>query len=220
MRKSIIKKIVSVSVLISGLIFGATIALAQSNLGGGNYVSVTAAYHVEANKIVNDQFSDLFTYFSELEITDEDYLSEMQRLLLPPSQDDSLSQQEVIDLCQNNLSSFCLQTKLSSLYLTYQQEVSQFQNTLTSTANLDLNSVSTIDSTPSKFIEEQLNVIAMINKQSIEFYRQALFAYPMHIQNQQIIDNLKELINNLRDLENQLEPYPSIFHNVTTTECI
>jgi transcriptional/translational regulatory protein YebC/TACO1 len=121
----------------------------------------------------------------------------MQEKLTPPADLTNTLQ------CLDNLTSTCLQQKLNFLYLEYQAEANKISET----------------AEDSIFLNEQLALIPELNKQSLEFYRQILFSYPLHIQNTKIIENLETLIDNLKDLEDAMQPYSNVFHNVTTPYC-
>lgn len=202
MPKTIISSFLVFTIALSGFLIGTGAAIANFS-AGQTKLSVTAEYYVQANKIVNDQFQQLFIFFDNLNVDNENYLQSIAEKLRPPEA--NLSSTQLQEFCNSNLSSSCLQTKLTSLYLAYSGAM--------------LNSVEDNTKNSGRFYAEQEKVIREINKQSVEFYRQVVFSYPFHIQNQKIFENLKVLLSNLKDLEDSLKPYSNIFHNATTAEC-
>lgn len=196
MLKSLVSKIIFVSVMLSGLLVGMAVASAQSVTTGA--ITLTGKYHADANKIVNAKINQVFNYFENIDLSDPNYLPEMQKKLTPPNDLADSTQ------CIDNLTSICLQQELNRLYLEYQSSVV---------------SLSKVQSNDAIFLQEQLNLIPELNTQSLEFYRQILFSYPLHIQNTKIITNLEALIDNLKDIENAMQPYSNKFHNVTTAYC-
>lgn len=214
-------KLLLITTIISGLCFGTGIAVLRANANqSSNPVSLTANYYAQANLIVNAQFEQLFSAFDELDPKDESYFVTIEQLFsIPPeisAPNDSFSLDE---FCLTNITSRCLEHKLNQLYLAFEQDLTGLSQNTTISENQSLTNTGNSSNTNAEFINEQKNLIQNLNQQSIEFYRQVLFAYPMHIQNQQIAENLKELLTNLKKLEDTLKPFPSIFHNVTTAAC-
>lgn len=187
-----IKKLLIITALVSTLLIGAGIVLAQSST---EEVDLIADYHVKANEIINEQFENLFTFFDEIDIEDENYLAQIQEKLTVP---------EDLESCSTNLTSTCLLYRLNN-------ELDGLR--------LDLDEISETTSTSLQYRQQQLSLIQALNTQSVEFYGQTLFAYPIHIQNERLLEGLKEMRTNLKELERNLQPYSNVFHNVATTQC-
>jgi hypothetical protein len=203
MPKTIVTYILVFTLALSGFLIGMGAAIANFS-DGQSKLSVTAEYYVQANQLVNDQFQELFIFFESLNVDSDDYLKSISEKLSPPAT--NLPTSDLQAYCSTNLSSSCLQFKLTTLYLAYSTAM---QNSI-------------LDTSPNsaRFYTEQEKVIREINKLAVEFYRQVVFSYPLHIQNKKIFQNLKVLLNNLKDLEDNLKPYSNLFHNATTDACI
>jgi hypothetical protein len=214
-------KLLLITTIISGLCFGTGLAVLKANANqSSNPVSLTANYYAEANLIVNAQFQQLFSAFDELDPEDPSYFTTIEQLFsIPPEIANPNETFSLDEFCQTNITSRCLENKLNQLYLAFEQDLAGLSQETPLSTSQSLTNTGSSSNANAEFINEQKNLIQNLNQQSIEFYRQVLFAYPMHIQNQQIAENLKQLLTNLKKLEDALKPYPSIFHNVTTAAC-
>jgi hypothetical protein len=220
LRHTMYKQIILVMAVISSMIFGTGIALGDNTESRNNEVNLVATYYTNANIITNDYFKKVLTFFDELDIEDPNYLQEIQTNLLPPENLESRD----FAACQESLSSICLQIELENLYMLSERQLLAVRNSISPNtgpnAATDFASFTSVNDVRREFIDEQLNFMRNINTQSLEFYRQLLFAYPIHIQNQKTKEGLKDFLDNLRQLERNLAPYSGIFHNVTTAQCI
>lgn len=217
-RYSMYKLILSASVIAS-MIFGAGIALGSNHTNSsGGEVNLVANYYANANSITNGYFNKVLNFFNELDLDEPDYLQEIKTQLLPP---ENLASRD-FSACRLSISSVCLQIELENLYAATEPRLIQIQNSFAenNTRSNSFSSFTSLNDVRREFIDEQLNYMRSINLQALEFYRQLLFAYPVHIQNQQTKESLKEFVGNLKQMEQNFKPYPGVFHNVSTPQCI
>jgi hypothetical protein len=224
MHKPIIKFLLFFSIACSGLVFGAGFALANANTPTTqSEAELIAIYHVKANEIVNQQISDLLNFFNDLNINTPNYTDIILESFSPPefvtADGIVLSLEEV---CLNNLSTACLKEKLSKELLLLYSNLGGNIDRISTDNFSSLNDISTLlegSGNTNDFVRDQFEVASRLTSQVVEFYAQILQAYPMHVQNQKIIDELKILKNNLFRLRNSIQPFSNIFHNVTSSAC-
>lgn len=224
MHKSIISILLFFSISFSGVIFGTGLALANTtDQRATSEADLIANYHITANQIVNEQISALLNFFNDFDVNTPDYADAILEAFSPPQ---FLSSEGVVlplnEVCDGNLSSACLNRKLTvELRLLYSSLAGQAEGVSTDSI-FSLNDISSIlqgSDDINVFVRDQLEVAVRITRQVVEFYSQILQAYPMHVQNQKIIEELKVLQSNLFSLRNSMQPYSNIFHNVTSAAC-
>jgi hypothetical protein len=218
MYKSIISVLLFISISFSGIIFGTGLALANTPTQDSrtSSISLIVNYHVRANEITNQQISKLLNFFNELDVTSNNYTEEILKAFSPPNfQEGTLE-----EVCADNLSSACLNRRLVVELLFLYSSLNLNNESLPDDSTLD-SLIQTIGSSTSvdEFLIDQLEIAIRMTQQTVEFYAQILQAYPMHIQNQRIIEELEVLKVNLNSLRNTMSPYSNIFHNVTSAAC-
>lgn len=174
-----------------------------------------ANYHININQIIDSQTSALIAYFDE----NESITPDTQAVFLSPEED----QKETLCMREEdpNLSASCLFYKINSEY----QALRASLNGVSLNIPSNLSDVRDIESqtqgveAQESFVFEELNNSRELMDQSVQFYRQLLFAYPIHKQYEKTIDELKEYNSNLKKFRNQIEKYPNKFHNASTVEC-
>lgn len=213
MRTKIIS-IVSAIILASLIVVNVS---AQAN-GYKRYESVPekmAQYHIKVNEIINFQTTSLIDYFDTYDsITD----STLTTFLSP---DESEKEELCLQESEPNLSASCLFYKINLEYQDLREALgdSSFDipASLSDVRGLDAQSQGA--EAQESFVFEELNNSRELMDQSVQFYRQLLFAYPIHKQYEKTIDELKEYNSNLKKFRNQIEKYPNKFHNASTVEC-
>lgn len=206
--------------LISAIVL-ASLVVVTASANPGNYKRYDsvpekiAHYHINVNNIINAQTSALITYFDENEGITED----TQEVFLSPEQ----SQKE--ELCSRednpNLSASCLFYKVNSEYQALRNSLGDVSFTIPSNLSevRDLSAQSQGVEAEESFMIEELSNSRELMDQSVQFYRQLLFAYPIHKQYQKTIEQLEVYNSNLKQFRNQIEKYPNKFHNASTVEC-
>lgn len=210
-----IKIIIFGNIFLTVLLTAIGIAVAADN---DNSVKLLGNYHLKVNEIVNQKVSDFYSFFDEVKLSlnnnNTEILAEIQANLLPPSEVNA-------DTCKSNLSSTCLTYLLNIEYQTTASEVIQNLETIQEIPEgSTLTKIGSSSEQKRQFIIDELRNARMATENTVEFYRQFIFAYPLHIEFEMTAANLKKLKGEIKKFSNTLETYPSKFHDATTVQCL
>lgn len=210
-------KIISI---VSAIILASFIVVTASAQAGNykRYDSVPekiANYHINVNQIINEQTAALIAFFDE----NDDITPETQQVFLSP--EDDQKEELCFDEENPNLSASCLFYKINEEYLALRESLKDVSLKIPSSLSSvrDLDSQSKGLEAQENFVFEELDNSRKLMDQSVQFYRQLLFAYPIHKQYEKTIEELREYNSNLKKFRNQIEKYPNKFHNASTVEC-
>jgi len=205
------------SLLLIGLIAINAIVFASDN----SLENYAATYHLEINEIVNQHVYAMISFFNTK--TDLDSLSEEDiNLLVAPAEnalEEECYRKTEDDLM--NITSTCLNYKMRARY----NEYSDLLDSQADGFNVDVDEVTNqkeligASGSQQSFIFAQKQEASDLIEQTVKFYNQLYFSYPIHKQYEQTIDQLTELKSNLKKLRRKLKRYPSKFHNATSTSC-
>lgn len=223
MHKSIITTLLIFAISFSGIIFGTGLALANSSPTDARVTAtkLIADYHITANRITNEQVSRVLTFFDDLDVDTDGYTDRILETFSPPEFIDEVGVRiPTEEACESSLSTQCLNQRLFDEFLLLMSGLGLTYGNIEGGISFDsLGQVITSIEDQQSFLIDQLEVALQVTRQTVSFYDQILQAYPIHVQNQRIIEELEKLQVNLSQLRRTMEPYSNIFHNVTSAAC-
>jgi len=234
------KTTVSLSIILALLVGANVLALPDD----GAPETLAANYYLDLNDIVNQHVQSMVYLFDEHQADLKTDISLFELLLAPEearlnekccivSQGDEESE----DTCNTSFEKFeeidddieipALEMNVSATCLLYKMQTKRrdFGARLDSSTriNQNENSDESIKSYLNRstlsdsFVADQKANAAALEKQTLDFYNQLFFSYPLHKQYEETLDQLKELQSNLKQIRKQIRKYPSKFHNATIT---
>lgn len=214
-------KIITFSLLIATLALGFTRIAQADDYDSLSKVSYKIGeYHVRVNQITNDHFKALITFFDEFENIENFANIKLSERLTAPEESNRASVCTETDQGKMNFSATCLEYKLNRELDALTTSLNKIAERADSSVEIqDLSGLAQSLAMNNDFVTEQINQSIKLQKQTLRFYRQTLFAYPIHIQYEMTKDELNELISNLKNLKRELQLYPSKFHDATTAIC-
>ena len=205
--------------LLTALVGTMFTSIASAQTYSGSLPQQFAEYHLRINEITNIHFNALFEHFDEK--------NDLQSLLNDETKAKITAPEVLEDSCPEgddmNFSATCLAYKLDNEFRVLVESIQ---------GNLEKADAATIEEVRgiiggvssiglnNNFADEQIEIAANLQNQTIAFYRQTLFAYPLHTQYEITLEELNIFLSHLKDIENELANYPSKFHDATTTECL
>ena len=183
-------------------------------------IVIIGKYHIEVNELVNQKIKSLYAIFEETEVKkmlksgDPKVLIALSPKLMPPTDISETT-------CTENVSASCLTFLINAKYkIAAQNAIHTLSQIDTPADNSAITNAGNVSAARQQFILQELKNARNVSEATIEFYKQLLFAYPLHFQLQNSADNLQELQSQISKFNDILKDYPSKFHDATTTQCM
>ena len=209
--------LISVLVLMTSLL-GYTVVRADNPYEDiTNLAEKIGEYHVRVNATVNTHIDSLITYFESKEDL-QLLLNEETRNKITPPEDDADCSVTGADM---NLSAECLRIKLESELELLTPTLSEDLDALElGTSGGEVSQTSSNMESRQTFVNNQLALIREMQSATMSYYRQILFAYPLHTQYEITIIELEVFLDQLKAMKRQIISLPSEFQDVSKTECL
>ncbi|PKL36618.1 hypothetical protein CVV38_01810 [Candidatus Peregrinibacteria bacterium HGW-Peregrinibacteria-1] len=178
--------------------------------------TLRANYHDEMNKYFNEKLEKL------VEMVENDEMFYDRAEFSTPVNNNGITDASMCTA--DNVSSYCVSMGALDVYMTYVRTLTQVQETLDIDPEIviqDLSVQSLMGDTTSRNNEIAQEIIEAeeIMEATMAAYNEFRMAYPMHIQYQEVLENLIAYRRKLRDLQFEVNRFPGKFINTTTLEC-
>lgn len=126
--------------------------------------------------------------------------------------------------CKDNVTTYCVAQEATEMFFQYKEELLAQKDNLTeemakaSGDNFQRRLVE-LNSQKVSGIEEELEKAEKTLDMTIQAYNEMQIAYPLHVQYQDMIDNLETYRYQLESIQGLTENFPKVFVNATTTSC-
>lgn len=128
--------------------------------------------------------------------------------------------------CKDNVTTYCVAKEATDMFFAYKEELLAEKSNLQeeikkaqASGDVFQQRLIQYNSQKSSGIDEELISAEKTLNMTIEAYNELQIAYPLHVQYQEMINNLETYRYQLDSIEGLTKNFPKVFVNATTTSC-
>lgn len=128
--------------------------------------------------------------------------------------------------CKDNVTTYCVAKEATDMFFKYKEELLAEKGNLQeeikkaqSTGDAFQERLIQLNSQKASGIDDELVSAEKALNMTVEAYNELQIAYPLHVQYQEMIDNLETYRYQLESIEGLTKNFPKVFVNATTTSC-
>jgi len=177
-----------------------------------SFANLQSAYHSS----INDFFNYKFELMVNL-IDNNEKFYESADFKTPGSESDA----NIIDVCETNVSTYCVAMGAMDIYLEYLIKLNAMKGAvpLVSSSTPSVKAVVDLVSTRGGEIDQDAKDSKIVMEAAISAYKEFQSAYPMHKKYREIIDNLTKYKIALGKIQIQTAEFPLRFIDATSDQC-